>query len=111
MVQAVPKESAYRAKNREQLRAIGSTGGLRALLEALNWEDYLLLADRFADQVRWVGDALSSKERVAKLRTTVKEIVHPIRHNNDHELQQLITQRGYDAVQAELVSLLGMVAE
>jgi hypothetical protein len=97
IVEAVPSEAANRPLGRQELRDLGVSAGVRALLESLNWGDYLLLLERHAASIRWAGEDVPNDLRLRSIREAVKTI-HLARHNNDFELRQRIEQVGFDEV-------------
>lgn len=109
IVEAVPKEATNRSLGREQLRGVGENGGLQALVENLNWSDYLILLDKFHSQIRWSGQPIDADERMARIKEVVK-FLHLVRHNNDSELHKIILDRGFDTVYRELTMVHEMVA-
>lgn len=111
IVNAIPAKANYRPKDREQLRTAGRVGGLRALVCDLNWEDYLLLLEKFESVVHWVGAAGDHAANVARLRKDVFDIVHIVRHNNDPELERLIQVRGFESLMSELVAMRAMLTD
>jgi hypothetical protein len=111
IVTAIPGKANNRPKDREQLRTVGRVGGLRTLVCDLNWEDYLLLLEKFENVVHWVGADGDHAAKIARLRKGVVEIVHIVRHNNDPELEKLIQARGFESLMAELVALRAMLTD
>lgn len=111
IVTAIPAKANYRAKDRDLLRKAGRVGGLRTLVANLNWEDYLLLLEKFETAVRWVGAGGDHAARIARLRKGVSDVVHIVRHNNDPELERLIQERGFESLMGELVALRAMVTD
>lgn len=108
---AIPKQAAYRPKDREELRTSGRVGGLRTLVSDLNWEDYLLVLEKNEVIIHWVGGGGGHADKVERLRKGIAEIVHVVRHNNAPELEKLIQARGFEQLMAELVSLRAMLTD
>lgn len=109
IVDAIPKEAANRALSREQLRELGTEGGIQALLDNLNWGDYLLLLDKYYDTIRWSGGAIGRGERMTKLRAVV-QFMHLVRHNNDTELRRQLDEIGFPTLYGSLMTVHEMVA-
>jgi hypothetical protein len=101
IVEAIPKEAKNRPKTRQELRELGLSAGLRALVDALNWGDYLLVLSHEKSGVTWSGKPLTTTERVALLEETVK-MIHLARHNNDSELQQVFQTVGFDGAMRKI---------
>lgn len=101
VVEAVPKEAKHRPKDREQLRSLGLSAGMRALVEALNWGDYLLVLARPDSGIVWSGSPMDISERQALLSETIT-VFHLARHNNDSALQKEFECPGYNSIIAKL---------
>jgi hypothetical protein len=97
VVEAIPKEAKNRPKSREQLRALGVSAGMRALVEALNWGDYLLILGSPDSGIVWSGPPMEITERQALLSEMIA-VVHLARHNNDSELQKYFESPGYNSI-------------
>jgi hypothetical protein len=97
IVANIPKDAKNRPKNREQLREIGVGAGVRALVESLNWGDYLLLLARHADEIAWSATGGSVDEKIQALNEAVA-LLHLARHSNDAELKKVIESQGFEAV-------------
>jgi hypothetical protein len=72
IVSAIPKEAANRPKGRDALRQLGLTGGLRSLVEAMNWGDYVVLLEKFHDEIEWQGSDVERKARLAQVAEAVQ---------------------------------------
>jgi hypothetical protein len=108
-VHAVPNEAKSRGLDRAGLMDLGSSAGLEAVLQAMAWGDYLLIIEKFYDRIRWVGANKPRDERISIIRDRVKQ-AHVIRHNNDHQLRQMIMGTGFDKLFASLSELRDMLA-
>lgn len=97
VVNAIPSDAKNRALGRQELHDLGAVAGVGAVLDSLNWGDYEILLDKFYDQIEWSGDPIDKPTRLASVKLAFKE-AHLIRHNNDHQLKQLIDDRGFDKV-------------
>lgn len=104
VVEAIPKAAGGRAKSREELRELGRANGLGALLEALNWDDYVLLVEKNFGQLRLKGNPGSVDEFVPRLRNEIG-FFHVIRHNNDNELRAEIEQNGFDGCMRRILEV------
>lgn len=104
-----PQVSAADGTTPEQLREVGESAGLGALLEAINWGDYEILILRFYDRIEWVGTAMDKDARMEKIRRAVKD-AHLARHNNDHDLRKTIAAEGFSAFYTRLVEVRDMFA-
>lgn len=109
VVTAIPKEASNRPKGREALRALGLSGGLRALVESLNWADYVVLLDRFYDEIGWRGANVDKQDRLKRINKAV-EIGHLARHNNRTEFKGLVDTIGFDAVVGRIREIREMVS-
>lgn len=108
IVAAIPKEADNRQLGRDDLVNLGQTAGLQALLEALNWSDYLLLFDKYNTEIRWTGVAKDWPARLVQLKNVVS-FVHLVRHNNDAELRSVFEAEGFDRKYADLLAVHEMV--
>jgi hypothetical protein len=105
IVDSIPKDAKNRPRSRDELRKVGATAGLRALVDNLNWDDYIILLDKFYEEIQWIGGLEERAARIARLRETVRQI-HVVRHNNDTELKELIAAQGFEGVRSRLISAL-----
>ncbi len=94
IIRAVDSKAKNRPKGRDELRDLGMTKGLAALLESLNWEDYILVIEKNFPSIRTKGTTAEVDDFIKELRETVV-FVHLVRHNNDAELKEEISQRGF----------------
>jgi len=106
---SIPSEAKNRALNRQQLVSLGEASGLRSVLEALNWGDYEVLLNKEYDAIAWSGPELTREERLGLLKMIFQQ-AHLVRHNNDHELRELITVSGYSELCGRFCSVLDMVS-
>ncbi len=97
IVGSIPKEARNRPKSRDELRILGLEVGMRAMVESLNWGDYLVILERHTEEISWAATSLTQEERIALLKEAVM-LLHLARHNNDAELQQVITERSFPDV-------------
>ena len=106
-VHAVPNEARSRGLDRTGLLDLGSSAGLEAVLQALAWNDYIVILEKFYDRIRWVGPNRPRDERMQIIRDRVRQ-AHVVRHNNDHQVRQTISATGFDKLVASLVELRDM---
>lgn len=97
VVSAIPKEAKNRPKTRDQLRELGLEAGMRALVESLNWGDYMTLMKRLGEEVGWAANSLTLDDRLSRLDAAI-ELLHLARHNNDAELKRVIAEKSYESV-------------
>ncbi len=97
VVSAIPSDAKNRSMGRQELLDLGAVAGVGAVLDSLNWGDYEILFDKFYDRIQWSGDLVDKEDRIAGIKGAFKE-AHLVRHNNDHQLKQLIDERGFDKV-------------
>jgi hypothetical protein len=110
LVNAIPREAKNRPKDREQLRRLGATAGMQALVEALNWGDYLLLLANPDASISWSGGQVPHEERIELIKRTV-DTIHLARHNNDAELRALIGGNGFDSLWRDIVTVREMLSQ
>jgi hypothetical protein len=108
VVLAIPKEAANRPKTREQLRALGRFGGIRPVLESLNWGDYALLIERFYDDIVWRGPAVERSQRVANVKEAIR-VGHLARHNNRAEFREVVAVDGFEKTAAKVRAFREMI--
>jgi hypothetical protein len=109
IVSTVPSAGAQRSKDRAQLRALGKEVGLQALVEALNWDDYLWVLDKHYDDIQWNGATVDHGDRMTMFRSVVKDC-HLVRHNNDTGLRARVADVGFDVLRSRILTLLDAVA-
>ncbi len=109
VIDSIPREAANRASTREQLRAIGAEGGMQALLESLNWGDYVLLLLKPESGISWSGNDFPIESRREALQRTIA-VLHLARHNNDASLRKHIQTRGYGEIMRDVSASLEMLA-
>lgn len=97
ITEAVPGDAKNRALDREGLQEVGESEGVEAVLQAMNWGDYLHLLRNFYPAIQWSGADLEPDTRIGELQSTFN-IAHVVRHNNDAELRRLFADVGYDAL-------------
>lgn len=101
IVGCVPAAAHSRPRNREQLRQLGLASGLRAVVDSLNWEDYILLVESNYESLA-LNPAGSDKQQViSRMRDGVKRI-HLVRHNNQTELRSEIERLGFPGFAASI---------
>jgi hypothetical protein len=103
IVDAIPKEAANRALDRDGLRTIGMDAGLEALVDNLNWGDYLILLAKYHDRISWSGPEMSAAERLEKLKGAF-QLLQLVRHNNDVELKRKIGAVGFETLYGSLTA-------
>lgn len=107
---SLPRNSGGRAKTRDQLIELGLRIGIEAMFEALNWNDYIILFEKFFDSMRLNGIVGSKDEFVGLFKETVR-FVHVIRHNNTTAIEQEIKERGFDGCMEILMNAQGFVSD
>lgn len=104
VVNAIPSDAKNRALDRSELIDLGGVAGLDPVLQALNWGDYEIILRRFYDEISWTGPDVSKEERLKHISSMFKR-GHVVRHNNDHEIKQMMDESSYNEVYAEFVTL------
>jgi len=110
IVESIPREAKNRPSNREQLRVLGKTAGLKALTDALNWDDYLVVLEKYYDDIQWAGVAQPARDRIDELRKTTA-LAHVVRHNNESELEKTIAMNGFEKLYARFVNAIEYFTE
>lgn len=101
IVNVIPNDPKNRGMNRRGLLDLGDAAGVTAVLEALNWGDYLTLLNRYYDQIQWAGEAVERSARLEVLSAAITDF-HVVRHNNATRLRELISQHGFTELWARL---------
>lgn len=109
IVASIPSESTQRAFGRKELTELGLAAGIDALTEGLNWNDYILLSEKYHEDISWYGEPMSKNDRIAFLRDTV-EFIHIIRHNNDALLRDSLRSDGFDGLIDRLRRMQEMIS-
>ena len=110
VVSAIPRDAKNRPKDREGLRALGASAGMQALVESLNWGDYLILLGDPDTCIVWTGPHIEHDERIQLIRRTV-DIIHLARHNNDAELRVAIDTHGFEALWRDISQVREMISQ
>lgn len=109
VVSGIPADAKNRPMTRQDLEDLGEVAGIGAVLESLNWGDYEILLDKWYEVVEWAGRQMEKAERLSILRRAFKN-AHIVRHNNDHQLKEMLDSRGYRSVYEEFASLREMLS-
>jgi hypothetical protein len=109
IVESIPSGSEQRPADRTALLQIGREQGLRAVLDSLNWGDYVLLLVHKDAGISWTGSHVPIADREALLRRAISSL-HLARHNNDTALRNDITSRGFGAILKDVDRVLEMLA-
>lgn len=104
----VPREAKNRPKTKDQLNVYGRVHGLQALLEQMNWDDYILLLDRYHNEIKWTGVPLEPPTRIQLVRAATR-FAHLVRHQNEAEVRTAIKDDGFDACRNRLADVLSMI--
>jgi len=110
VVSAVPKDAKNRPKDREQLRALGTSAGMQALVESLSWGDYLTLLGNPDTCIVWTGAQMEHDERIHLIGRTI-ETIHLARHNNDAALRSAIDTHGFEALWRDIARVREMISQ
>jgi hypothetical protein len=110
VVSTVPRDAKNRPKDREQLRALGNSAGMQALVESLNWGDYLLVLGNPDACIVWSGPQMEHEDRIQLIRRTV-ESIHLARHNNDAELRSAIDKHGFEVLWRDIARVREMLSQ
>jgi len=104
VVSAIPSNAKNRPLGRDELVELGNIAGVGAVLDAMNWGDYEILFDKFYDKIEWSGSLVDKPTRLGGIKRAFTQ-AHLIRHNNDHEIKQLIDERGFSEVYASFAAM------
>ena len=104
IVNAIPKGNDNRPLSRDDLRTLGETAGIQALLESLNWSDYLTLFEKYNLEIRWAGVEKEWPVRLVEMKAAIS-FIHLVRHNNDAELRAAFESEGFDRKYAEILAV------
>ncbi|WP_426212556.1 hypothetical protein [Massilia sp. TWP1-3-3] len=104
VVSAIPSDAKNRPLGRKELIELGNIAGVGAVLDAMNWGDYEILFDKFYDKIEWSGSLVDKPTRIGNIKRAFTQ-AHLIRHNNDHQIKQLIDERGYNEVYAGFAAM------
>ncbi|MFM4677580.1 hypothetical protein ACEUD4_04215 [Aeromonas media] len=97
VVSAIPSDAKNRAMDRHELLDLGGIAGVGAVLDALNWGDYEILLDKCYEDIEWSGKLVEKAERLESIKLAFKK-AHIIRHNNDHQLKEMLDKDGYRVI-------------
>jgi hypothetical protein len=104
VVNAIPKSGRGRGKSSEELLAIGQSNGIAALFDALNWDDYVILIEKYYLELRLMGNPGEAGDFARRLRNDIA-FAHTIRHNNDSALQREIEERGFGGCMRRILNM------
>lgn len=104
VVSAIPSDAKNRTRGRKELIDLGNIAGVGAVLDSLNWGDYEILFDKFYDKIEWSGILVDKSTQIRNIKSAFTH-AHLIRHNNDHDIKQLIDDRGYSEVYASFAAM------
>lgn len=104
VVSAIPSDAKNRALGHDELVDLGEVAGLEPVLQSLNWGDYEILLKKFYGEISWSGPEVNKAERLSSISSIFKS-GHVVRHNNDHEIKQMIARSGYSALYDQFFGL------
>jgi len=109
VVSSIPSDAKNRAMARQELLDLGSVAGVGAVLESLNWGDYEILLDKCYGDIEWSGAEITKADRLANIKAAFKD-AHIVRHNNDHQLKEMLDQQGFQPVYERFTLVREMLA-
>lgn len=110
IVRSIPGDAKNRPKARAELTELGLSAGLQALIESLNWGDYVCVLRQPESGVVWAGPDVDLGKRIDAVQDAIR-MIHLARHNNDADLRDEISCSGFDAIWLKIKQVRDMLSE